>query len=132
MTVESDLRTFLLNDAAIYAITQDRIYSTGIKPQQSVEPAITFVPTDTDWAAYVDIGQATPAGINFTVDAWSPELAQARDLRNKIRARVQNFNGTMGSTRVIRIYLVSGPVDVYEDQLKTFRSTIIVVVHINE
>ena len=131
MAVENDLRTFLAADGTIGALVSTRIYGTNIKPQNGTMPAITLQRTNTEWLLHLDTGQSTYITAEFQIDAWDNDYDGTHTLREAIIARVQNYRGSMGSTAVDRAYIVSGPIDVYEQDIEQYRSSIGVQISYN-
>ena len=131
MTVEAELRTFLAADGTISALVGTRIYATDLKPQNGTMPAIVFQRQGTEWQNHMDGGQSTYIGADFDIDAWGEEYDDANTLREAIISRVQNYRGAMGATAVDRIFITSGPIDAYEQDVEQFRSSIGVTIWYN-
>ncbi len=131
MTIESDLRTFLAADGTISGLVSSRVYGIGYKPQNSSLPALTFSRESTDWINELEAGQSGYVGAEFQIDAWADNYDDVNSLREAVLSRVQNYNGLMGSTAVDWVLVNSGPVDVYEDSLEQYRSSVGIIVWYN-
>jgi len=131
MSVESDFRAFLIADVTIVGLVSTRIYGHDLKPQNTAFPAITLQRSDTEFTMQQPTGQSGFQGVNFQVDSWAEEYDTVHSVREAVIARCQNFNGTMGSTAVSRVYVTSGPVDVYEQSVEQYRSSVGVVIWLN-
>ena len=111
MSLETDLRSFLLADVTIAALVGTRV---GPEPlaQNSPKPAITYRRLDTER----DLTMDGPEGLQrptVQVTSWAATLIEARDLAGKIRLRLAGFKGTMGAT-IVQVIFPRGDNDGYE------------------
>jgi hypothetical protein len=102
MSLETDLRTYLLADAGISALVGTR---AGPEPlaQNSPLPAITYRRIDTQRGMTLGGPEALQRPY-MVLTSWAVMLIDARDLADKIRHRLTGFAGIMGSTTIQVIF----------------------------
>lgn len=126
MTLEAELRTFLLGDATIAGLlgAAGAVYPAPA-PQNTPSPFVTFQRIAAD-RIYSLRGPSGLAGPLIQIDCWSeqPELggsyAQAKALGEAVRKRLDGYRGAMGSVAVKEI-TIEGERDLFEPQDKTRR-----------
>lgn len=129
MTLELELRAFLLADAAIAAQLGtapgfDGIYPAPA-PQNCPSPFITFQRITAE-RVYSNDGFSGLAGPIIQLDCWveSPELngsyAAAKNLGEAVRRRLDGYVGPMGSV-MTRGATIESERDLYEPQDRTRR-----------
>ena len=126
MTLEQELRAFLMADAAITAQLGDvgAIYPAPA-PQNCPSPFVTFQRITAE-RVYSNDGFSGLAGPIIQIDCWveSPELngsyAAAKNLGEAVRRRLDGYVGPMGSI-MTRGATIESERDLYESQDKTRR-----------
>jgi hypothetical protein len=111
MSLETDLRDYLLADGGISSLIGTRI---GPEPlaQDSAFPAITYRRLDTERGMTLD-GPEALQRLTMQVTSWAATLLEVRDLADKIRLRLVGFSGAMGATTV-QVIFPRGDRDGYE------------------
>lgn len=98
MSLESELRTWLLADAGIQA---ELASSTGIYPeflpQEPELPALTYQRVSTERNQTLD-GVDSLVGVRIQFDAWARTMDDAVDLADALRARLDGLVKTTLST----------------------------------
>lgn len=108
MTMESDLRAFVIANGDVTALVGTRMFPQRVPQGQSL-PAIRYTLV-VDTSDIHLTGVAGRAVSSVQLDCYSETYAEAVDLAEKVRvALVANNNGdrTMGSTRVYRSQLTN-------------------------
>jgi hypothetical protein len=115
--IESGLRTILINDSTISAITT-RCYPVMI-PQSPVYPLILYTKISgmRDHALEGPSGMAHP---RFQIEAWAETYDEAKGLSEAIRSALDGYTGTSDST-YIGSCLLDSERDIYESEIDVFR-----------
>ena len=103
MSVHKDLRDYLLADSTITALVGQRVYVEEL-PQNSPLPAITFLRVNVDHDHDLE-GETGLATARFQIDSWADSPLNALALAERVRLRLDGYQGTMGSTTVQSILL---------------------------
>jgi hypothetical protein len=105
MSVDSDLRAFILADAAVAALIGTRLYP-AIMPQDPVLPATTY-----QWISAIRYPNMDDAGglstARVQVDCWSDSKAEALEVFEAIRLALDGYRGAFGSIPVYGAFLES-------------------------
>jgi len=114
----TDLRTFLLADAAISTdVGATRIHAEELT-QNSDLPAMTLQQTDNahehDMSGSLGVARAT-----MQITSWAATLIAAKSLAELVRQRLQGKQVTMGTTEV-RGVLLPGDRDVFSPDPRRF------------
>ena len=108
MTMESDLRAFVIADADVTALIGSRMYPQRL-PQGLAMPAIRYTHIATTSEIHLN-GVMGEARTTMQLDCYSESYEEMVDLAEKVRvALVADNNGrrTMGSTNVRQTRLVN-------------------------
>lgn len=119
MSIQTDVRDFLIADAAIAAIIGSRMYP-DILPQNVTYPAISYSMAARESVRDIPNGPAGRARPRLTINAWSLVYDQASELSDAIRLRLDGFKGVMGASDVGAIRL-DNMFDVFEDEVQAYR-----------
>ena len=113
-----ELRTFLLEDATIAGIVEERVYP-NILPQPATLPALTFA--QVSGVRVRDLsgptGRARP---RVTVNSWASTYSAVRALADAVRRRLDGYAGPL-TTVVIGSSALDNEFDIYEQDLKIHR-----------
>lgn len=129
MTVEAGLYDYLINDATVSGVVSTRVYPVII-PQNPTYPCISYSTSGAIRHSTL-VGQDNFVGAQIDIDCWAETYSSAKDLQNKVRASVQNYQGLMGTINVDSVF-VYDPVDIYEDDVFAYRCTIPVTIYHTE
>lgn len=100
---EVGLTSYLLADAAIVALVFDRI-SPVMTFQTGTNPRIVYQRISSPrWHALTGPMQATQA--RFQIECYADTYAQAKELANAVRERMDGYRGFMGGTYVMSCLL---------------------------
>jgi hypothetical protein len=115
--IESALRSILINDATVKAITT-RCYPVTI-PQSPTYPLILYtkISGDRDHALRGASGHAHP---RFQIEAWAETYTGAKTLADAIRNALDDYSGTAAGT-VIHSCLIESERDTYESEIEIYR-----------
>ena len=129
MTLEAELRAFLLADAMIASLVGTGSGFAGVypapAPQGAPSPFVTFQRITAD-RVYSIYGPSGLAGPLIQIDCWSeaPEhggtYGETKDLAEAVRRRLDGYRGAMGSVTVQEVTIETES-DLYEPQDKTRR-----------
>lgn len=103
MSLEADLRAYILADPTVAALVGDRMYPLVI-PQGSPQPCIVYAKQGRD-RQQLFCGEDGLYRTGVDIDCYAVIYDDAVTLANAVSARLKNFSGTMGTTRVPRIFL---------------------------
>ena len=93
-----DLRTFLLNDATISELVQDRVYWDRKEEQASRPFIVARVISDVPAFVYQGPDQTRRALIQL--DVFDEDRTDAVTLTNRLESLLSGFSGSMGDTRI--------------------------------
>lgn len=122
--IDADFVTWLNAQSGITTLCSSRIYAL-ILPEQPTYPAITFNSTDL-YRDYTFDGEGTLAPTEMQIDCWAQTYEGSRQLLQAVINAIKNFTGTMGSSTTISQVILGADVNVYEDQVLAYRSSITV------
>jgi len=118
-TIATALRTYVLADAAVAALTT-RMYPV-VLPQDPAMPAITY--------QYISgasvVSHDGPTGLEnptFQIDCWGSSYSQMDALFQAVRKRLNGAKGTFSTLEVQGIFLVRKR-DLYDNDAKLHRRT---------
>lgn len=94
MSIETGLRTHLINNAAVAALVGSRVYPMRL-PQGFVLPAISYQRISGP-RQYDSVGATGRVHSRFQVNCWAETYAGARDLANKVRLALNDHRGVLG------------------------------------
>lgn len=103
MSLEADLRAYILGDVAVAALVVDRMYPLVI-PQGGRQPCIVYAKQGRN-VQQLFCGADGLHMTMFDIDCYATIYDDAVALANAVTARLRNFSGTMGATRVPRVFL---------------------------
>ena len=105
MSMESDLRSYVVADGTIMGLISTRMYPQ-VLPQGVVYPAVRFYRASTDENRVFE-GPGGKERARVTIESWAETYAEARSLAAAIRARIDGLAAIIGSgnTRVTSCYL---------------------------
>lgn len=100
-TLEEGLVAFLIADADIHAVVEDRIYPMMI-PQGAVIPCLTYQRISTPRIVTHDSSGATGDLISprFQFDAWSETQKEAKAITDALRKVLHGKTGAMGGVTI--------------------------------
>jgi hypothetical protein len=119
MSMEGDLRTKVIGDAAVSALVSTRMSPVTL-PQDVVLPALSYQIIDT---LHVESsrGSSGLAASRVQISAWSGDHSEVVELAEKVRLVLHGFSGTMGTTESVAILVNDGPRDLYEHETNMYR-----------
>lgn len=129
MTIEAGLFDYLSTHATVSADIGTRVYPVKL-PQNPTFPCASYTTSGADRHSTFS-GQNDFVGMNIDIDCWGETYSDAKDLQTKIRGAVQNYQGLMGTVNVDSVF-VYDPVDVYEDSVQAYRSTLPITIYHTE
>jgi len=116
--IESALRSILINDATVKAITT-RAYPVTI-PQSPVYPLILYTKI-TGMRDHHLRGPSGHAHPRLQVESWSKTYSEAKYLAVAIREALDGYSGTASGV-VIGSILIDSERDAYESEIKIYRT----------
>ena len=129
MSIESALRTFLLDDATVAGLVGTRIYPQ-ILPQNPTYPALSFQRVSAVRLRALD-GVVGVAQARFQIDCWALTYAQCRALASAVRVRLDGYRGDMDGIHVGATTLENDQ-DIYEDDVTGYRASLDVIIQHQE
>lgn len=117
MTIETELRSFVIADATVTGLIGDRMYPVRA-PQAPVKPYITYQRVSGQRLHDLDgaLGWARP---RFQLDCWATTYLGALTLAGAVRSRLNGFHGTLTTLRVA--ILLENSRDDYEEEPDLYR-----------
>ena len=107
----------LSNYSNLTALTSTRIYATQL-PQSVSYPAVTFQ-VISGMREHIMVSDDNLVASRVQVSAWDTSITDALSVADQIRAALKDYSGSMGGgggVTVQRIFLESGPADVYDEE----------------
>lgn len=98
MILTGDLYSFLTRDTGIAALVVARCYPTSL-PQAPTFPALTYEQVDAVRVRAV-YGPAGKVRRRITVNSWALTQSAVWELAEAVRAALDGFSGTMGSSEI--------------------------------
>lgn len=114
-----DFQSWLKAQSGVSAFVSSRIYPAI--PQNPTYPLILIEEDGEDRPWSFD-GQGTYLGSDIQIHCFAETYAEAKNLSEAVKNTLLNYSGTMGSTTVDQVNLVS-KADVYEQQVEKYRSS---------
>lgn len=120
--IEKVLNDFMLADAAVAGLADTRMYPVKLPPS-AVFPAITYFRVSTDRDETLD-GPTGRAGARIQTSAWGNTYAEAKQLAEAIRLRLNGYRGPMtdgtDTVDVKRVSLITEN-DLHDDARDVFQ-----------
>jgi Protein of unknown function (DUF3168) len=114
------LRTHLLNDPAIAALVDTRIFPL-VLPQGIMATSIVY----TLISGIGDHHMDGPSGLNrprYQIDAWAASIDAASNLADKIKERIDGLADTIENVTIQGIFFANERED-YDDEAQLFRKS---------
>ena len=121
MTIEDGLYAHLSADSNIVAVVSDRIYPAKL-PQDPTLPALSYKRISgvtlerQNGPACVDI-------VRIQIDCWAKVYEDAKNLAKLVRARLEAYQGLMGSIQVQACRVLEDSMDDWDDVPDDYRVT---------
>jgi len=122
MSLSSGLYSYLIDQAAISALVDTRIYP-AILPQEPTLPAITYQIDGLEDRFTLEAGQTGPVIGDVQIDAWGSSHKAAADLSALIVTALRNLKGDMGGVTVQGLFRDT-QIDIYEPTVEAYRRSI--------
>lgn len=119
MSLESDMRTYLLAQAAIAALVGTRISPFGKRLQREALPALTYQLVSGPTTHYSHNG-ASDYDVSFQFDCWASDADGAIALASELQTALDGYRGTWGVHRIGSVFL-STVLDDYEADTGLYR-----------
>jgi len=103
MSLEASLYSFLAADAGVAALVSTRIYP-AIIPQTGLQPCIVYNKQSRD-RQQLFCGVDGLLRTTVDIDCYAKIYDDAVGLANAVTAALTNFSGTLGTTRVPKVFL---------------------------
>lgn len=103
MSLEASLFTFLTGAAGVTALVGTRVFP-GVIPQGAAQPAIVYAKRSRN-RQQLFCGTDGLKQTRVDIDCYATSYRQSVLLANAVTAALEDFSGTMGTTRVPRIFL---------------------------
>jgi len=113
MSIETGLRTHLINNAAVSALVGSRVYPMRL-PHGFTLPAISYQRISGP-RQYDSIGATGRVHPRFQVDCWAETYAGVRDLANKVRLALNDHRGPLGGEPNVGSIELSADRDDFEE-----------------
>lgn len=108
-TVDEDLRTFLLTDAAVRRLSQSRVHQNYVPTGPNGSPQIPYIwfakADDSDEVAMDDAAGTAAFTQVFDLECWGQSARQAAELKDAVRAKLNLARGTFGSGTVQGVFV---------------------------
>lgn len=117
MTIESELRAFVLADGTVSGLIAGRFYPV-IAPQGTAKPYATYQRISGPRLRNLD-GPAGRAMPRIQIDAWAIDYAGAVALAGAIRSRIDGHNGLLTTIRAT--VQIENERDDYDEQANLHR-----------
>lgn len=127
--IERALKDILSADVTVSGLVSDRIAPGNISQGESF-PLIRFT-VDRDPGLKTYDGQEKPHLGRASVDAWGDTYLETRQLADAAADALRNYAGTVGGSNIEAIY-IEDAVIVFEDNIKKYRETMLLDVHVKQ
>ncbi len=118
MSIETELRAWLLADTTIAGLIDTRMYPQYL-PQKVTYPAISYATASRVSSRQLS-GPAGRARPRITVNSWAETYLEAKALAEAVRKRLDGFAGRWGSFSVGSVAL-DNAFDQYESEAEAHR-----------
>ena len=121
MSIETGLRTQLVNNTAVAAIVGSRVYPVKM-PLGYTLPCISYQRISSERYPFLDgpSGRVIP---RFQVDCYAESYSDVRELAEKVRLALDGFKGALGSEAHVGGISIQSERDLWEDNTEVFRVT---------
>jgi hypothetical protein len=103
ISIEDGLAAFLAANAGISALVSTRVYKNKL-PQTVTMPALTFQRIDGPRLLTHDTsGKTGTASPRFQFSAWGASYSSAKGVTDAVRAALNGYQGTMGTTDPVTV-----------------------------
>ncbi len=121
MSIETGLRSQLVNDTDVAAIVGTRVYPVKM-PLGYTLPCISYQRISSERYPFLDgpSGRAIP---RFQVDCYADTYSEVRDLAGKVRLALDGFKGTLGTESNVGGISIQSERDLWEDNTDVYRVT---------
>lgn len=104
ITIEEGLKTYLTGYAGLTSLISTRVYPMRI-PQGATIPCITYQRISTPRIKTHDTsGSSGTAYPRFQFDAWATTYASAKTITDQVRAALNGYKATIGTTNSVVVY----------------------------
>lgn len=106
MMIEEDIRTYLLSVDAVTALVNQQIY--GVERPQGKRPLPEIlIQQITSTRQQLFCGQDGLVSADIQIDCYGLGASQAGALARATRQALRDFHGTMGETRVDKVFIAN-------------------------
>lgn len=103
ITIEEGLKTYLTGYAGLTSLISTRVHPMRI-PQGATIPCLTYQRISTPRIKTHDSsGSSGTAYPRFQFDAWATTYAGAKAITDQVRAALNGYKGTIGTTNTVTI-----------------------------
>lgn len=127
MSLESDMRTYLLAQAGIAALVGDRVTPFGKRLQGDALPAITYQLVGGPPTHYSHNG-ASDYEASYQFDCWTDDGDEAIALATELQTALDGYRGTWGVHRIGSVFLTT-ELDDYEAKTGLYRRLLQADIH---
>ena len=104
--IEAALYTYLTAmGSGVRAIVNTRVYPL-MAPQNGAAPFIVYQRIGAE-RAVLSCGQSNLTSATIQLDSYAKTYSAAKSLADAVQERISNFNGTMGSVQVRKVFLAT-------------------------
>ena len=123
MSIHKAAREELLNNAAIFAKVNTRIYQLRL-PDDVTLPAISFFRVSNSSDPLIN--KFSP---RFQFDVWSKSISEAREIAELIRKTFNRFKGELGGVTTIKQGVYDNMYELYEKDTGIYHVSVDVFFH---
>jgi len=119
MTLEADMRTYLLAQAGLTALVGERVTPFGKRLQGEDVPAITYQLVAGPTTHYSHNGPSDYE-VSFQFDCWASDADEALAVAGELQTALDGYRGTWGDHRVGSVFFTT-VLDEYEAKRGLYR-----------
>lgn len=119
MSLESDLRTYLLTQAGLTALVSTRIHPFGKRLQRGDLPALTYQVVSGPTTHYSHDG-ASDYEVSLQFDCWADDADSAIAVATELQTALDGHRGQWGTHRIGSVFLTT-VLDAYEADTGLYR-----------
>ena len=128
MSIQSDIRTYLLTQTGVTDLVGSRIYAMK-SPKRATFPSLTYS-TVSSVRTRSHSGDSSLTTKRIQLSCWAAKYGDCRDLVDQLVSSLESYKGLMGLTTVYSSF-VENEIDAYDPESKLYHVPVDVKIRYN-
>lgn len=128
MSIQADIRTYLLTQTGVTDLIGSRIYAMKL-PKKAVFPSLTYS-TISSVRTRSHSGDSSLTTPRIQLSCWGEKYQDCKDLAAELVSSLESYKGLMGSTTVYSSF-VENELDLYDSESKVYHVPVDVKIRYN-